>query len=467
MVRICRVCLCSAVMRASGSLEPGLLGVGPGGWMREYPLYDRGATNTSSLRMGNLHNDFLWIASEYGLVGLGIFIWFFVSGFRCLQIMVRAPEPFLRIGAVAFALSLVAYSADAVFNFPRYWPHAAMFPYLLFGIAAGATGQRRMHLGRLGSATVLLALILVSLLATDVSRRRMLFDVHYLRAAIWGGLRRDWPALLTESQRALEYGAFRPHILVLKGDALKNLNRYSEAEAAYLQALADEPYSWEAHERLGSMLVRQGRLDEALIHCQAVLDLCPSSLDSWNNRGVIYLQRGDLDRAEQDFQKVLQSDPGNAGAHLNLGNTYLNRGQPDSAVAEYTRALLFDRASPDAHLGLAHAYRSQGDLVGALPHYRRAAKVYPEDANVQWGLGLALEADGQMLEAEAVYRKVIGLRPSFGRAKLALGNVRFAMGSYEEAARAYRTFLGDKGEAPALVAFARKRIGQCEENLRK
>ncbi|MSS72226.1 MAG: tetratricopeptide repeat protein [Candidatus Latescibacteria bacterium] len=242
-----------------------LLGVGPGGWIRAYPPYDGGAANTTNMVMNTPHNDYLWIASEGGLLGLGVYLWFLGAGLGCLLKMAGNPDPSARIAAWAFALSLLSTLFDAFFNFPKEQPQAAMFLYLLFGVAASATAGARGRppipsspTGAYRGIAFRLApflFLLVSLTALVLSLCRIGFDWHYLRAMASASRPEDRRIVLAEAQRALDYGTFRPHLLNLKGNALENLGRYAEAESAYRQALALAPHSWHAHNGLCAVAV--------------------------------------------------------------------------------------------------------------------------------------------------------------------------------------------------------------------
>ena len=445
-----------------------LLGVGPGGWKRAYPHYDRGVTNTPGMVMNNLHNDYLWIASENGLIGLGTYLWFLFAGFLCLFRMARDPEKLTRVAALMFSLSLLAYLGDAFLNFPRDWPHAAMFPHLILGVAAASTSQRQIEIrSRTNGLLLVVVLLLVPLCAGTLSWRWVWFDRHYLMANYWGKTRTEWPTLLAETQRALEYGSFRPHILVLKGDALKHLERPREAEAAYREALSLAPYHWQAHESLGSLFLQQGRIEEAMDHCRKVLALCPSSTDSRNNLGVIFLERGDMDRAAEEFQKVLNVDAEDAGVHFNLGNTYLAQERFGDAVEEYLEVFRIDPGFRKAHLNIAVAYQKKGDYQEAIENYLRIAEIEPENASVHWGLGLALEKLGKLKDAEGAFRKAISLQPGISEVHLSLGNFLYTQRRYQDAIEAYRSYLevaqGDKTQ----LQFVKDRIEVCKGRIKE
>ncbi len=363
-----------------------LLGVGPGGWIRAYPPYDGGATITPEGYHRRPHNDYLWIASEYGLLGLGVYLWLLIVAFKCLLDTARGPDHPSRIAAWMFGLSLLAILGAAFFGFPKEQPQTALFPYLLLGLAASASTRRRTEpRARSIGPLLLTGLLLISFGALELTRRRIAFDRHYLRAFSYGISAQNWPAVLTEAQRAQEYGVFRSDLLFFKGLAHQNLGRFTEAEAAYKQTLAYAPHTWYAHDGLGFVYLHQGRLQEGLTHCQTALSLCPSATYIHTNMGVIYQQMGNSEQAEREFRIVLQATPNDLEAHLNLGSLYRLRGQLDSAVVHYRHALRINPAIPLAHLLLGNALYEQNSYGEALSAYRTYLSLSQGDtANLQF-----------------------------------------------------------------------------------
>ncbi len=469
-----------------------LLGVGPGGWVRAYPPYDRGVLSLANSYMNNPHNDYLWIAAEYGLIGLGVYLWFLTAGFRSLLATARRPETFPRVAALTFALSLLSTLGDAFFNFPREQPQAAMFLYLLFGIAASATaGQekseresgrvgewekkttkgraregengRRISLpfslspilpfgrgGRVRSVCRLLPYLLltVSLTALELDRRRIGFDRHYLRAMSSAALPGEGQAVLSEVQRALEYGTFQPHILNLKGNALKNLRRYEDAEAAYRQALVYAPHSWHAHNGLCAVALQKGRLEEALAHGQAALSLCPRYAEARNNLGSALAKKGDLDGAIREYREAIHIHPDFAEAHNNLGSALKARGDLDGAVEACRRALRIQPDLVEARYNLGGILKARGDLDGAIREYREAIRIHPGFAEAHYNLGLVLKAKGNLDGAIREYREAIRIKPGFPEAHNNLGSALARKGDLDGAIREYREAIQIKPDFP-------------------
>ena len=445
------------------------LGVGPGGWKRVFPLYDRGETTSVRTYMHTPHNDFLWIASEFGLVGLGFYVWILVAGFRGLLLMGRSPDTRVRIAALMFAVSLLSNVGDSVFNFPREWPHASMFPYLLLGIVASATGNRRIEIKQRGLGIFLMGiLLLVSLATVELSRRRVGFFRHYLRTMSPSYYNEgDWPSVLAEVQKALAYGTFQPHVLYLKGNALKNLGRYEEAGEAYRENLGYSPNAWYAHDGLGYIALQQRRYSAALMHYQTALSFCPSAGYIQSFIGMIYLKLAKPDLAEEAFKSAVRVSPNDAETRLDLGKLHQVRGRLDSALVYFNEALSLEPNLSEVHSSLGYVHLRKGRFNEALAHYRKAVDRHPDDANAQLGLGLSLKAAGRLEEAGSAYRKSIVLRPDLVQAHLALGNLTYASGNFQEALTAYRAYLELSGGDTARFAIVRERIERCEEGIKR
>jgi O-antigen ligase len=166
-------------------LDHPLIGTGPGGWQRTYPAYDRGAMIRSNTVPARPHNDYLWIASDYGLAGLAVYIWFIMAGFVALLRLGRTSDRFWCLAAPLLAIALLATLGHAAFSFPRERPQAMMFLYLLLGIVAGATsGGRPLGVPRKIGLSLLGLLLVVAVATVGLSLRQIRFDGHYHRALL-------------------------------------------------------------------------------------------------------------------------------------------------------------------------------------------------------------------------------------------------------------------------------------------
>lgn len=443
-----------------------LLGVGPGGWKRIYPFYDKGAMIRSNSSPKRPHNDYLWIASEHGILGLSIYIWLLISTFRSLLILSRHPKRFWRITAPFFAISLLGILGHAAFSFPKEQPQVTMFTYLLLGIIAKATSPNQYTRPSGTSAFSMLGLLFVILLsATELSRRQIGFDKHYLKT-LWAEDRLDWSTAYIEADAAIKYGTFRPHILVIQGRVKQNQRSYKDAEMNYHQALNYEPFSWNAHNGLGIIYKHQKKTRKAFFHFQSALDIFPSSTQIRINLGTLYKSLGDTSRAELEYRKVLLNFPNNPSANNSMGNIYKAKGDLDSALVSYQKAIANKPNFYQAHYNLADLYRKSNLLKNAIGHYKTAARLSPDEPEIFWLLGKTFETQGNFKEAKSAYQKSVALHPHFANVYFDFANLLFSFNHYLEARNMYHVFLNLWEGESKFNKFSEDRIIECNKKLK-
>ena len=102
--------------------------------------------------------------------------------------------------------------------------------------------------------------------------------------------------------------------------------RYDEAAAKVLKALAVDPEIIEGHTRLGNIYNKAGRHSDAIAAYQRALALDPSHLLSTYNLALAYRAAGKIDEAIVGFERTQQLDPRSGRAHFQLGDIYMQRG---------------------------------------------------------------------------------------------------------------------------------------------
>jgi len=153
-----------------------------------------------------------------------------------------------------------------------------------------------------------------------------------------------------EYQAALVDLEQQSHAPVLVGIAS---TYYSEdnlqaAEETLLQVLEIEPDNVEALKLLSSMLVAQGREEEA----KPLMDRLPEGqaldADAYLNVGIDAYNDGRLDEALVEFDKVVQRFPDLPEAYYYRGLVLLNQGDNDGAIADFEKLLAMAPDDPRA-----------------------------------------------------------------------------------------------------------------------
>jgi protein O-mannosyl-transferase len=177
--------------------------------------------------------------------------------------------------------------------------------------------------------------------------------------------------------------------------AQRNADYRSEL-SLWSDTVARRPDNYRARNNLADVLVRLGRDQEAIGHCETALRLKPSNAALHNTLGNALDNTGRHAEAIVHYEEALRLEPGFVEAHNNLGNVLSTMpGRLPEAVAHFEMAL---RIRPDfaaIHFNLGNALL---DLPGrrqeALTHYQAALRLDP-----------GLRAAREMLEKLAAERR--------------------------------------------------------------
>jgi tetratricopeptide (TPR) repeat protein len=113
----------------------------------------------------------------------------------------------------------------------------------------------------------------------------------------------------------------------LLGQCYQQLGRWREAQGAYAEFIAANPYEKEAFANLGLVKAKLGDSDAALADFSKALDIDPKFLDARRNRGTVYLGQKRYDSAIEDFSAVLAEDGNDAGTLYKRAYAYCANGK--------------------------------------------------------------------------------------------------------------------------------------------
>lgn len=99
------------------------------------------------------------------------------------------------------------------------------------------------------------------------------------------------------------------------------------AERAMRETIALDGKSAQAHSFLGTLLLNQGRLQEAERPLRRALDLSPQSPTTWTNYGALLARRKQEAAAENCYRTAISLDPDYVNASFNLAYLLLRQGR--------------------------------------------------------------------------------------------------------------------------------------------
>lgn len=315
--------------------------------------------------------------------------------------------------AVLFFTITLAPALGFVDVYPfRYSYVADHFQYLasigLITLAAGAgtsvferSGQQSRRLGALVAAIVLLILGVCT----------------WTRAHAYEGLETLWRDTLAKNPDAWE-------VYNNLGVLLMRAGKVDEAMRQYEQALRINPDCAEAHFNLGNSLQQAGRVEDAIEHYRRALRANPDYPEPYNNLGGALLGLGKTAEAIACCEQALRLKPDYAEAHYILGNALFEEGRVEEAIAHWEQALQLKPDYVDAHCNLGAAFARLGRLPEAIGQYEQALRLKPDDAETHYNLGVALEQVGKPEEAIGQYEQALKIRPDYTVVQNALTRLR-------------------------------------------
>jgi protein O-mannosyl-transferase len=234
-------------------------------------------------------------------------------------------------------------------------------------------------------------------------------------------------------------------VAVLSVATARQVARWRDTRTLFTYTLGFAPDNPVAHQNLGDVLLKEGRVRPAIGHYEAVLRVVPDFQDAYNKLGSALGALGRYDEAIARLRQGLALGE-NAEIRHNLGFALHRQGRLDEAIPQYEAAL---RLNPGHALALGHlaaALGAQGRFGEAETLLERALRLDPADAEALRLRAVTRVRLGRIEEAVADYHELLRRRPDDLDA---LTNVAWIRATHADAAHR------DGAEAVRLAERAR------------
>jgi tetratricopeptide (TPR) repeat protein len=257
-------------------------------------------------------------------------------------------------------------------------------------------------------------------------------------------------SILFKNQRAMRYVAGAVLLVGLGMLTWRQAGTYKNAEILWRTTIDRNPGSWMAYGNLGCLLLKQGRVDEAIACDQKALELNPQYSEGFNNLGVALFQNGRVDEAIAQYQHALSIRPDDWEVCYNLGNALFQKGNMTEAIGCFQKAVKLQPASADARCHLGNAFFQTGQLAQAVLYYEQALQVNPDSLEAQNNLGSAFLQQGKLDQAIVHFQQSLKINPAVAAAHNNLGDALLQEKRIDEAAAQFAEALAIQPDyAPA------------------
>lgn len=205
---------------------------------------------------------------------------------------------------------------------------------------------------------------------------------------------------------------------------VKRSDQGDTAAIAAAKALGQaQPTYARVHTRIGTELLKQGKLKEAVAEFKRALEADPAHAGAHYNLGVTYERMGRKD-IQKHYERAIQHRPDFVHAHYNLARIFMQTKRVNEAMAKLERTIQIDPNHVGALNMLGMALGRQHRFTEAAVYLERAVQLNPKHAEARSNLGAAYAGQGRLLEAIAQFETALRINPNDSGARENLKRVR-------------------------------------------
>lgn len=233
------------------------------------------------------------------------------------------------------------------------------------------------------------------------------------------------------------------------------LDQYEQALNQFQGALDLNPDFERARILVAMTLLKQKRVDDAVIEIRKVLRANPASAYAHNILGSALLSRGDYDDGMAELQRATELDPTLADAHLKRGLFHLSKGQGAEGESDLIKAL---EAAPEvlnSRLMLVTHYLRQKNYTAAIDTLQTGMDGSAGDALLYNHLAAAYFSQKKPEKAVGALKNAKQKNPDYLTPYFNLASYHVSRAAYAEAVAEYRAILArDARNTQALLGLA-------------
>mgnify|MGYP006282657911 CR=1 FL=1 len=154
-----------------------------------------------------------------------------------------------------------------------------------------------------------------------------------------------------------------------RGLAYEKLNNDILAKRDFEKSVKEDKKFIDSRLSLANLLARTGKLDDAMEHCNEVLEINDRNTDAYHIRSKIYIEQLDYPSAINDISRNILIEPENPEHYLTRGTYYQEFNQHVNAINDFSKAIALNEGNPDYYFKRANSYEEIMDFENAAKDY--------------------------------------------------------------------------------------------------
>ena len=314
-----------------------LMGVGPGNFKINYLKYCIGKKDVLTPVKENVedvHNDFLEITAETGIIGLLLFLFLLFRIFRtgfCKQTLLTA----------ASVSSISGMLVNCLASFPFKNP-ATLFIFFLNLSFLDLIFRKGKYKVKISKEIIFIFFIIYSISV-------IIIDFHAISGNFYYSLCKKYEK--AKPAFALEMGK---------------------------KSIMENPYNYKPYFICGKIYLSAGKIKEAIIYLKESEKLYPYLDTLQNNIGIAYFKAGNYQMAEKHYLLSLSMNKNRPETYNNLGFLYLEKGNIEKGIKFFEKAIKLCPSFYLSYFNLGMAYFEKKDYRKAEKNFKKVLEIKPE-----------------------------------------------------------------------------------------
>jgi tetratricopeptide (TPR) repeat protein len=221
----------------------------------------------------------------------------------------------------------------------------------------------------------------------------------------------DDNAAATAFGKALALDAGNISSRLARAEALRRLNRVSDARTDYQAVLEqspeDAPIRKDAAARLASLLRDAGKFDDAVEVLREVIRTTGASARIYTELGMIYLEQKRYELTSLVLAKAIELDAKEPAAYNALALLALRQGKGQEAFDRFDYAASLDPTYTDARYNKATVLLGAGDYARAKVELTKIVDTKSDDYGAMVALGIAERGLKNFPTAQSIWNNVV------------------------------------------------------------
>jgi len=313
-----------------------------------------------------VHNEYLQMWAELGIIGLGIFLSILFIFYNIIRkYLKKENNKKKKIIVFGLLLGIICFLIHSLFTFPLHVPALGSAFFVILGLTV--VYIKDFHFSEFG----ILKNKNNNIMKLQSPRLNILFTILIILVMIL----------------AIDSFVLKPYlaeVYAYKGRENLALNKYDNAISNFEYASKLDPYNGRILLNLGATYYNLGFFNEAektLKHSQKYYN----DRNIYRNLGLCYIQLERFQEAKEELKHAIYLDPKFTKAYFDLAHLYAKQEEYDKAIVEWNKILEIDSNFPEKYnvlyfIGLACNKKQMPDK--ALEYFLEALTSAPEGSPI-------------------------------------------------------------------------------------